>query len=106
MKIENFRTVVVFVQEDSSSSTKRNINLTSVEFLRPHAGSYDKRYWTRVFQPVGRFKTSQGEVCRGHGTSNYSVITLTDVLLEAIYCPAGEEMLKAKRSCHKYLNQK
>lgn len=87
-------------------STKRNINLTSVEFLRPQAGSYDKRYWTRVFQLAGRFKTSQGEVCRGHGTSNYSAIPLTDVLLEAVYFPAGEEMLKAKRSCHKYLKQK
>ena len=48
----------------------------------------------------------QGEVCRGHGTSNYSAIPLTDVLLEAVYFPAGEEMLKAKRSCHKYLKQK
>ena len=42
----------------------------------------------------------------GHGTSNYSAIPLTDVLLEAVYFPAGEEMLKANRSCHKYLKQK
>ena len=86
MKIENFSDSSSFRnREDSSSSTKRNINLTSVEVLRPQAGSYDKRYWTRVFQPAGRFKTSQGEVCRGHGTSNYSAIPLTDVLLEAVY---------------------
>ena len=37
------RNVFRFTKEDSSSGAKRNINLISVEVLRPQAGSYDKR---------------------------------------------------------------
>ena len=75
------RNVFRFTKEDSSSGAKRNINLISVEVLRPQAGSYDKRCWTRVFPPAGRCKTSQGEVSRGYGTSNYSARPLADVSL-------------------------
>ena len=104
------RNVFRFKKEDSSSGAKRNINLISVEVLRPQAGSYDKRCQTRVFPPAGRCKTSQGEVCRGMAL----VITVLDPLqtshwlamLNAVYFPAGEEILRAKSSCHKYLKLK
>ena len=37
------RNVFRFTKEDSSSSAKRNINITSEELPRPKAGSCDKR---------------------------------------------------------------
>ena len=37
------RNVFRFTKEDSSSSAKRNINITSEELPRLQAGSYDKR---------------------------------------------------------------
>lgn len=37
------RNVFRFTKEDSSSSAKRNINITGEELPRPQAGSYDKR---------------------------------------------------------------
>lgn len=37
------RNVFRFTKQDSSSSAKRNINITSEELPRPQAGSYDKR---------------------------------------------------------------
>lgn len=82
-----------FTKEDSSSSTRRNLNLTSVVFLHRQAGSYNKLCWTRVFPPAGRFNTSRGEVYRGMAL----VITMLDplrllALLKAVYFPAGEEM--------------
>lgn len=68
-----------FTNEDSSCGAKRNTNWTSVGFLRPQAGSYCKRCGTRVFPSTERFKMSQGEVCRGYGTSNYNARPLAYV---------------------------